>query len=230
MKAFVLAAGVGSRLRPLTDKVPKALVDVGGRPMLARVIDRLKAAGVTDVIVNAFHLAEQVEAYARSASLGVRLEVSREEVLLDTGGGLKKAGWFFDDGKPFFIHNVDVLSEVDLGELYRWHLERDPLTTLSVRERPSKRAFLFEAGRLVGRDGEDRPAPAGQERLPFDGIHVVSPRLLPLLTEEGVFSISDAYVRLAQAGHAILAHRSDRWPWLDIGGPAKLSEARRRVG
>ena len=116
MKAMILAAGVGSRLRPLTDRVPKALVEVGGVPMIERVIGRLASAGVTDLVVNLFHLGDRVvEFLASRGDFGLRIQFTREAELLDTGGGLKNAAWFFDDGRPFFLHNVDVVSEIDLG-------------------------------------------------------------------------------------------------------------------
>jgi NDP-sugar pyrophosphorylase family protein len=219
MKAMILAAGVGSRLRPLTDSTPKALVEVDGVPMLERVARRLIAAGVDGLIVNAHHLAEQVEAFIKSRKgFGIRCEISKEPVLLDTGGGLKKASWFFDDGKPFFLHNVDVVTELDLPAMYRAH---DGLATLAVRERETTRALHFDGDILV-------PPGAGGKPLAFDGVHVISPAIFPKLTEDGVFSIIRAYWRLAEAGEAIRAFRSDPYEWHDIGSAAKLDKARRR--
>src|SRR5512137_142430 len=154
MKAMILAAGVGSRLRPLTDETPKALIDVGGAPMIEHVIRRLKSGGVTEVVVNLFHLGDQiVDFLASRGNFGLRIQFTREVELLDTGGGLKNAAWFFDDGLPFFLHNVDVLSEIDLGALHRFHQENDALVTLAVQSRPSSRLLLFEQdGRLCGRE------------------------------------------------------------------------------
>lgn len=213
MKAMVLAAGVGSRLRPLTDATPKALVDIGGKSMLERVVERLRAAGASDIIVNAHHHADQVEAAAKRLGLAVSRE---DDALLDTGGGLKKAAWFFDDGKPFLVHNVDVVSDLDLRRLYAAHAG---LATLAVRDRPTTRFLVFRDGRLVSRD---EPG----ERLGFDGVQVVSPELLKRLTESGAFSLTQAYLRLAKEGADIRAFRSDKWTWLDIGTPEKLEQAR----
>ena len=217
---MVLAAGVGSRLKPLTDASPKALIEVKGKTMLELVLSRLIAAGVTEVIVNVFHLGGQIEAFLKARKhFGIRVEVSREDVLLDTGGGLKKASWFFDDGKPFFVHNVDVLSDIDLRKLHRFHCDHQALATLAVMERETKRGLKFDAaGVLKGRD------PAGSA---FCGIHVVSPAIFPKLTETGVFPIVDAYIRLAGQGERIQAYRADGATWRDIGGLEKLEEARR---
>jgi len=212
VKAMIFAAGVGSRLRPLTDTTPKALIEVGGKTMLERVAARLRAAGASDIIVNTHHLADKVQAEA--ARLG--LAVSHEPALLDTGGGLKKAAPFFDDGKPFLVHNVDVLSDLDLRALYAAHRG---LATLAVRDRATSRALVFKDGRLVGREGEG-------EKLGFDGVHVVSPELLGRLTETGAFSLTQSYLRLAAEGAEITCFRSDKWTWLDIGTPEKLEKAR----
>jgi len=235
---MVLAAGVGSRLRPLTDERPKALIEVGGTPMLEIVIRRLIAAGVDGLVVNVFHLADKIADFLKAKSdFGIRIELSREAELLDTGGGLKKAAWFFDDGRPFFVHNVDVYSEADLGELYRFHVGRAALATLAVRSRESGRHFLFDReGRLCGWESSSesravwaRSPAQGAERLAFDGIHVVSPRLFDRLSETGAFSITSAYLRLAGEGENILACRTDEHFWSDIGRPAKLEELRRRI-
>ncbi len=223
MKAMVFAAGVGSRLRPLTDALPKALVEVGGRTMLERVLLRLKEAGVTGVVINTFHLPAPIrELLRRRDNFGLDVRFSEERVLLETGGGLKKAAAFFDDGRPFFVHNVDVLSEIDLAALYRAHEASGALATLAVHDRPSSRKLRFDSrGRLLGRG-------AGDGALAFAGIHVISPGLFALLTETGAFSITDAYVRLAAEGQDIRACRVDGAYWADIGSAEKLEAARRR--
>jgi len=237
MKAMVLAAGVGSRLRPLTDERPKALLEVGGVPMLEIVIRRLMAAGVDEAIINVFHLADKIAEFLKAnGNFGIRIELSRETELLDTGGGLKKAAWFFDDGQSFIVHNVDVYSEADLGELCRFHAARGPLATLAVRSRRSGRRFLFDReGRLCGWESSSEgplwarsPVP-GAERLAFDGIHVASSRIFERLSETGAFSITRAYLRLAAEGEDILACRTDGNFWSDIGRPERLEELRRRI-
>lgn len=234
MKALVLAAGEGRRLRPLTDETPKALIDVGGLPMLEGVLRRLERAGVTSAIVNAFHLPDHINRFVQERRGSLKLEVSREDVLLDTGGGLKKAAWFLEDGEPFFVHNADVVSSVDLASMYRQHRDSGALATLAVRTRPSTRQLLFdEAGRLRGRRSPEGDqwtnGPAAVSPLGFDGIHVISPALLPKLIETGGFPITTAYLRLAGAGERILAFRADAYHWADIGSAEKLAAVRAQV-
>ncbi|UPT74841.1 MAG: sugar phosphate nucleotidyltransferase [Elusimicrobiota bacterium] len=235
MKALILAAGVGSRLKPLTDSTPKALIPVGGVPMLERNLIRLKAAGVKSFVVNAHAHPQQVADFCAAAAkrLAVPISVSREDtLLLDTGGAIKKAAMLLKGRDPFFVHNADVLTDLDLKALMAFHKESGALATLSVRERESGRAFLFDAkGRLAGHDrGEGAktwakgPVPNPQ-RLPFDGIHAISPELLDKITETGVFSITKTYVRLAAAGADIRAFRGDAWAWHDIGDAEKLAKA-----
>ncbi len=230
---MILAAGIGSRLRPLTDRIPKALIEVGGVPMIERVIRRLRSAGVTEIVVNLFHLGDRiVDFLASKRHFGLRIEFSREAALLDTGGGLKNAAWFFDDGQPFFLHNVDVLSAIDLDGLRRFHQEAGALATLAVQARPSTRALLFDAGeRLCGREAPEgvewaKGPVAGHARLAFTGIHVIDPAIFLRMTETGVFSINRTYLRLAAEGAPIVACRVDGQPWHDIGSPERLERAR----
>lgn len=234
---MILAAGIGSRLRPLTDKAPKALIKIGGKTMLEHVITRLVGAGVESVVVNVFHLADRILSYIKEKdSFGIPITISRETELLDTGGGLKKAAPFFDDGAPFFVHNVDVLSDIDLDRMYRFHLEKPALATLAVQKRPSTRALLFDnQGLLCGRQGRSSPQWAGRPKagarpLAFSGIHVVSPGLFPKMAESGIFPIMETYLRLAGEGETIRAFPADGASWNDIGTPARLEEARRRSG
>jgi NDP-sugar pyrophosphorylase family protein len=243
MKAMILAAGLGTRLRPLTDDRPKALVTVAGRTLLEITIERLRQFGVTEMIVNAHHFAEQIEEFLRErGNFGLRIEVSREDELLDTGGGLKKAAWFFAGpgsslDEPFLLHNVDVVSSIDLGAMVEAHRESGALATLAVMERKTSRYLLFEGagllcGRRAGLDGAAEMARPVREphALAFCGIHVVSPRLLGELTEEGAFSIVSAYLRLAAAGEKIAAFRADGFAWRDVGKEESLAAAEREMG
>lgn len=228
MKAMVLAAGLGTRLRPLTETRPKALVTLGGRTLLEIVLERLRAAGVSEVIVNVHHHAEMICAYLRNnGNFGLRVEVSREEELLDTGGGLKKAAWFFLEGdgqEPFLVHNVDVISGIDLAAMLQFHRERDALATLAVQARETSRPLVFDAeGRLRGR-GKAGEGTDGRSRA-FAGVHVISPRMFAKLSEEGAFSIIDAYVRLALAGETIVAFDADGAYWRDLGRVEDLRRA-----
>jgi NDP-sugar pyrophosphorylase family protein len=235
MKAMILAAGLGTRLRPLTDDRPKALVEVAGRTLLEITLTRLKSFGVREAIINVHHFAEMVTDYLKANNnFGMRIELSREEILLDTGGGLKKAACFFlensgNDVEPFFLHNVDVLSSIDLALMLECHREKHSLVTVAVQKRDSSRQLLFdEHGQLCGRvAGGDREKeivrPAQQlEPLAFCGVHVVSPRLLPLMTEHGVFSIIDTYLRLSSQGENVTAFRADQYYWRDLGKPESL--------
>ena len=236
MKAMVLAAGLGTRLRPLTDDRPKALVEIGGRTLLEITLTRLRSFGVSEVIVNVHHFAEMViDHLANKQNFGMRIETSREEELLDTGGGLKKAGWFFLEDRPnepFLLHNVDVLSNIDLAHMVRIHDEHQALATLAVQERRSSRYLLFdEQGKLCGRHFEpERRTEAVREAeemdtLAFCGIHVISPRLLDMMAETGAFSIIQAYLHLAACGEKIMAFRADGSYWRDLGTLESLKKA-----
>jgi NDP-sugar pyrophosphorylase family protein len=238
MKAIVLAAGLGTRLRPLTDDGPKALVTVAGRTMLEITLSRLRSFGINEVIVNVHHFANSIIDYLETnGNFGMRIEISREEVLLDTGGGLKQAAWFFlEDGKrkdePFLVHNVDVLSTIDLARMVRFHREHNALATLAVQQRDTSRPLLFnEQGQLCGRRPNRDAAvewalPVQQvSSLAFCGIHVVSPRIFANISEEGAFPIIPAYLRLAAQGNAILAFRADNFYWRDLGRPADIAAA-----
>jgi NDP-sugar pyrophosphorylase family protein len=234
---MVLAAGLGTRLRPLTNDRPKALVEVAGRTLLEITLARLRTFGVSEVIVNVHHFADLVIAYLKTHdNFGMRIEVSREDVLLDTGGGLKKAGWFFLENpkfdEPFLLHNVDVISTIDLERMVQSHKQNKALATLAVQERETSRYLLFDeqrqlCGRRAGRDQKPemvRPS-ARTQALAFAGIHVISPRLLTKMTEEGVFSIITSYLRLAGRGENIAAFRADECYWRDLGKPADLQQA-----
>lgn len=237
MKAMILAAGLGTRLRPLTDNKPKALVEVCGRTLLEITLLRLRSFGVTDVIINVHHFAGQVIAYLQAnQNFGMRVEISREaDLLLDTGGGLKNAAWFFlqdASDQPFLLHNVDVLSEIDLARMLQAHRGAGALATLAVQKRDSSRQLLFdERGQLCGRrksgemNGEVVRPSKVLEPLAFSGIHVISPRLLRLFTEDGAFSIIDTYLRLAAAGEPIQAFRADGYYWRDLGKPQNIARA-----
>jgi NDP-sugar pyrophosphorylase family protein len=242
-KAMILAAGLGTRLRPLTNDRPKALVTINGRTLLEIVIARLRAAGVRKIIVNTHHFADRIRDYlADNRNFGMRIELSYEDTLLDTGGGLKKAAWFFLEGKdpgdaalaPFILHNVDVISTIDLARMALFHRQRGALATLAEQSRESSRYLLFDehghlCGRRIGRDTAPqlvRPALSAQA-LAFCGVHVISPQIFAKLSETGAFSIIDAYLRLAAQGERILSFRADGAYWRDLGRPRSVAEAAR---
>jgi NDP-sugar pyrophosphorylase family protein len=238
VKAMILAAGLGTRLRPLTNDRPKALVDVGGRTMLEVTLSRLRYFGIRDVIINVHYFADMIVEYLKkNDNFGMRIEISREDVLLDTGGGLKKAAHFFlenqrDVETPFVLHNVDVISTIDLSRMVQFHAENRALATLAVQDRETSRYLLFDerqqlCGRRIGPDqkeelvGLEKPAQA----LAFSGIHIISPRIFELMQENGVFSIIAAYLRLAGQGEKILSFRSDAYYWRDMGRPDDVLQA-----
>lgn len=233
MKAMIFAAGLGTRLRPLTNERPKALAEVNGVPLLEIAIRRLQQAGAGELIVNIHHLGEQIEAFLhRKTFPGLHIAISDErDLLLDTGGGLKKAAWFFDDGQPFIVYNADVLTTLDLKAMYDAHIRSGAIATLAVRERASSRAFLFDAG---GSLSGWRNTATGAERicrhadtlhpLAFSGIHVISPRLFDYMPAQDVFSIVEVYLDVA-ARETILAWRHDADLWLDVGKPEQLARA-----
>jgi len=246
MKAMILAAGLGTRLRPLTDNRPKALVDINGRTLLEITLSRLRKFGVHDVIINVHHFADMLVEYLKTSdNFGMRIEISREEDLLDTGGGLKKAAHFFveDSGRPgsngeepFIVHNVDVLSTIDLRRMVQFHTENQALATLAVQDRKTSRYLLFDdrfqlCGRRSGDDVEPELARSSRVRsqqaqaLAFSGIQVISPRLLTMMTEDGAFSIITSYLRLAAHGEKILAFRADEYYWRDLGRPEDVAQA-----
>lgn len=236
MKAMVLAAGLGTRLRPLTDGRPKALVEVAGRTLLEITLSRLRQFGIREVIINVHHFADMLAEYLKANNnFGLQVELSREDdLLLDTGGGLKKAAWFFleDSSKeePFVLHNVDILSNIDLSRMLQFHKQHHPLATLAVQHRETSRYLLFNndlelCGRRIGRGDEMADNSSPYDALAFTGIHVISPRLLHLMKEEGVFPIIDCYLRLAREGERILAFRADEYYWRDLGRPDDLRKA-----
>jgi NDP-sugar pyrophosphorylase family protein len=242
MKAMVLAAGLGTRLRPLTNDRPKALVEVCGRTLLEITLVRLRESGVREVIVNVHHFADMVVEYLKDHSnFGMRIEISREDELLDTGGALKKAEWFFlessESNEPFVLHNVDVISTIDLGRMVEFHKERRALATLAVQERETSRYLLFDergqlCGRRMGQNGCAELLPGAEEgsainRLAFSGVHVISPRIFSLMTERGVFSIIPVYLRLSALGEKAIAFRADEYYWHDLGRPESVAQVSR---
>jgi len=231
MKAMVFAAGRGTRLKPLTDTRPKALVEVGGVTLLELTLRQLAAVGVVEAIVNLHHFGEQIPAFIeKHGRFGLRrIEYSAEPELLDTGGGLKKAAWFFDDGQSFLVHNVDVLSDIDLHALAAEHSRTGALATLAAMPRPTARPLFFDtASRLVGRRSPTSGdtfvrAPQGEAvPLGFCGIQMVSPALFEKMTETGIFPIVPCYLRLAGEGGPINCFRADGAKWRDCGRPEDL--------
>jgi NDP-sugar pyrophosphorylase family protein len=234
MKAMILAAGLGTRLRPLTDHRPKALVEVAGRTLLEITLARLRTFGISDVIINVHYFADMILEYLqKNDNFGMHIETSREEVLLDTGGGLKKAAYFFrEESEPFILHNVDVISTIDLGRIVQFHTENQALATLAMQDRKTSRYLLFDeshqlCGRRSGNDEKNELVRSSHplQALAFSGIHVISPRIFSVMSEEGAFSIIQSYLRLADQGEKVLGFRVDEYYWRDLGRPENVVQA-----
>lgn len=233
MKAMIFAAGLGTRLRPLTNDKPKALVPVNGTPLLEIAIRRLKYFGYDDILVNVHHFGQQIiDFLEKRQHFGIRITISDErEELLDTGGGLKKAAPFFGD-EPFLLYNTDVLSDIDLQALREAHQQKEALATLAVRRRETSRYLLFdESLQLCGwknaRTGEVRLSrkPPNTTPLAFSGIHILSPGIFDFMpASRSVFSIIDVYLEAARS-HPLYGYRHDDTRWLDVGKHPALEQA-----
>mgnify|MGYP001547348950 FL=1 len=256
MKAMILAAGLGTRFKPWTDRHPKALALINGKSLLERNIHYLQQSGITDVIVNVHHFAEQItEAIAANNGWGSKITISNEiDEVLETGGGLKKASWFFTGGH-FVVMNADILTDRHLNSMIRFHQQHSPLATLATTNRKSSRYFLFdEEDRLRGwrnvKTGEERLAdnypenqifadnpeyaadsdlfvgksPALLIERAFSGIHIISPEIFPLMKQQGKFSIVDVYLGLA-ASHKILGSDHSGSKLVDVGKPEAVAVA-----
>jgi len=256
--AMVFAAGLGTRLQPVTDTIPKALVSVGGMTILERAVRRIVALDSGLIVVNAHHHADQIEAAVEALSedlaaeavggrdpeaggearIVVSVETGRP---LETGGGLRHAKHLFDSGRPILLHNGDVITDLDLAALVSAHVEniRDGHTvaTLAVQRRDSSRELLFDEDGLYGRrhvtSGREEVArtPVGETQAQaFAGIHVIAPELLATLPDQAVFSITDHYLALAAQGVRIRPFDMETAGWWEIGTPERLAAARRALG
>ncbi len=240
---MIFAAGLGSRLRPLTDHQPKALVEVGGIPLLEIAIRRLKYYGVQQIIVNVHHFADQIEQFLeKKDAFNINIIISDErERLLDTGGGLKKAAWFFHDGQPFFLYNADILTDLDLGKFYQHHLAHEAIATLAVQERSSTRQLLFGRdyslqgwkNNITGETKWCRPSTVMQDQqirpFAFSGVHVISPLIFEHLPVNDIFSMLDLYLQVG--GENMIQgypHTGDLL--LDVGKPESIGKAAAVIG
>ena len=231
---MIFAAGMGTRLQPLTFTKPKALVEVGGIPLLEIIIRRLIKFGFTDLVINVHHFSNQIlDFLAANNNFGVSITISDETgLLLDTGGGLLNARSFFGTDEPFLVHNVDILSDLDINKLYEYHLAHNSLATMAVKDRNTSRSLLInsndelcgwknnQSGKTIISKGSESEL----SKIAFSGVHVVSPRIFPLITESGVFSIMDTYLRLAQSQKIITWSHNQNF-WMDMGKVENLKEA-----
>ena len=237
MRAMIFAAGLGTRLKPLTDTMPKAMVPISGKPLLEHVILKLKNAGFDHLVVNVHHFSEQIVRFlAEKNNFGVKIDISDEsDQLLETGGGILKAKAFFDGDEPILIHNVDILSNLDVAAFYAQAVKNDALATLLVSKRESSRYLLFDDRRLCGwvnvKTGETKPQKdmevSAFDKYAFSGIHVVSPRIFEVMEQDswnGKFSITDLYLSEC-ANHEISAFVDENLRLLDVGKIDSLAVA-----
>ena len=232
---MIFAAGLGTRLKPFTETMPKALVTIAGIPMIEILIKHLQKNGITDIIVNVHHFAGQVIEFLKlNNNFGANISISHEEeILLDTGGGLKKAGWFFDDLQPFLVQNVDVISDLKYHDMLGFHTGSKSIATLAVSNRETSRYFLFDDSmQLCGwenaRTGEVkivRKEIRNLTRFAFSGIHMIDPEIFRLINQNGKFPIVDTYLELA-ATHKITGFEHNPENWVDMGKPEELVKAK----
>jgi len=238
MKAFILAAGLGTRLKPLTDNRPKALVEIKGVPLLEIVIKRLIKFGFDEIIINVHHFSTQIIDFLKEKNnYGINISISDEcDLLLDTGGGLKKVSWFFSDKSPSLIHNVDILTNLDLTFLYNSHLKNNSVATLAVQNRKSSRYFLFDddknlCGWRNSKTGEEiitREYTGKLIPLAFSGIHIIDSRIFNFMPDDKVFSIVKLYLDIAKEQRiTYFDHTGSQF--IDLGRKENLSEAEKLI-
>ncbi|HKK40791.1 MAG TPA: sugar phosphate nucleotidyltransferase [Bacteroidales bacterium] len=233
MKAMIFSAGLGTRLGKITENIPKALIDLNGRTALHHAVEKCRAHGFDDVIINIHHFADLVlDEVSKLRRIGYRIEISDETGgLLETGGGLYKARDFFDN-TPFLIYNVDIISSFDLTALYRYHLSKNGLATLAVRHRPGKRFYLIDDEGIIRgwrntSTGEqiltidDKPH---LSEIAFSSMHIADPSIFNYM-EEGVYTMTALYLKIARELN-IYTLLDDSGYWVDIGTPESLDMAR----
>ena len=239
MKAMIFAAGLGTRLKPLTNNQPKALVEIAGKSLLQRCIENLVGQGIDDIVINVHHFPQQITGFLKQHhNFGANIQISDESAeLLDTGGGILRAKPLLQENQPVLIINVDVLTSLDFSKLEKFHLKEKALASLVVRKRETSRYLLFdETNQLTGwknsKTGEEKICRenqfAGSTAYAFSGIQLIQPRLFDLIEEQGKFSIIDLYLRLAKT-ETIKAFVDEESIWMDLGKYEQLGEAERLV-
>ena len=238
MQAMIFAAGLGTRLLNETSNKPKALVEIGGKPLIQQVIEKLTNEGITKIVVNVHHFSGQIIRFIRGHNFGVSIEISDESnELLETGGALKKAAPFFLKNAPVLIYNVDIISHLNIRELVSFHLNSGALATLAVRNRQTQRYLKFDSdNNLVGwynkKTGENiitRPENYSfASEMAFSGIHVVNPEIFQFMPEKNKFPIMNFYLELSKK-HAVKGFYDTSDLWIDAGKPGELAYARKML-
>lgn len=235
---MIFAAGLGTRLQNETSVKPKALVEIGGKTLLQRAIEKLKVEGINEIVVNVHHFAELMISFLENHDFGIPVHISDEtEKLLDTGGGLKKAAHFFTESEPILVYNVDIISNIEISGLVAEHLKTGALVTLVVRKRETQRYFKFDdEKRLVGwinrKTGETKVSNPehfdNATEMAYSGIHIVNPEIFALMPEADRFSVTDFYLELAKT-HKTMGFYDNSDLWMDVGKPEELEEARKKI-
>lgn len=239
MKALILAAGLGTRLKPLTNSIPKALIPINGKTLLEYQILNLKKYGFNEIVINVHHFPDQIIDFLKSKNnFGLNIKISDErDFLLDTGGGIRQTEWFFNDGKPFLVHNVDIFSNIDLYQLYRQHLSLNGLATLVVSSRKTSRYLLFDEnlqlkGWFNGKTQEIKPTTINInqfQKLAFAGIQILSPQVFKLMNNwKPPFSIIDFYLQNMER-YPIFGYIPPEFKILDVGKIQALNEAEKFI-
>lgn len=236
MKAMIFAAGLGTRLQPLTNDRPKALVECNGMTLLEHAIRKLKFYGFSEVIVNAHHFSSVLISFIRTHDFGIPIIVSDEtNELLDTGGGLFFAKQYLIGNEPFLCCNVDIVSSIDFSKMVQYHKECNALATLAVSDRKTARYFLFDDNNQLcaweNRNTGERKivrACESYNALAFSGIQVISPKIFELIIESGKFSITNLYLRLAET-QSIIAYNHTGDFWLDIGKYDEFADSEQKI-
>ncbi len=233
MRAMISCAGLGTRLKPITDTIPKALVKAGNATLLEICIKNLNSQGISDIIINVHHFADQIKKFLEeNNNYGVNISISNESrKLLNTGGGLKNAAWFFDDGEPFLLHNVDVISNLNLKALYDFHINSKAIATLAVRDRESSRYLLFNSENILcgwkNVKTNEIVSFANIESLKefaFSGIHIIDPKIFTLMPNDEIFSMIDLYLNIMK-NNDVNAYIDNESFWMDVGNPESLKIA-----
>lgn len=234
---MILAAGLGSRLKDFTKNTPKALIKIKDKTLLEIVVSNLKSQGIRDIIINVHHHFQQIIDFLETNNnFGINIAFSKENELLNTGGGLKKASWFFDDSEPFLLYNVDVISDLNIEEMLEYHTNNNSIISIAVRKRKTSRYFLFDGNnQLCGWKNEtsgekiiSRKTKLELHPFSFMGIHVISPEVFKFFPKDNKFSIVDFYLSLA-AKIKILGFQADNYSWIDCGKPENLRQSEKFI-
>lgn len=227
---MILAAGIGSRLKPLTQTRPKALLTFREKTMLEHVISQISQYGIKEVLINIHHHADQIVEFLRqNNNFGMKIEFSDErELLMDTGGGILKAEWFFKDHGPFLVHNIDIYSDINLTDFYSAHMRNGSLATLAVKERKTSRNLLIDSEHLLcgwrnNLTGEtiivnEKPDLQG---IAFSGLHIIDPKIFAVLERTDPFSMISAYLDIA-GQHRIMTFDHSEGAWIDMAHPSNF--------